>query len=342
MSDKRRYVIIGTGAIGGTIAGRLAQHGVSVVAVARGAHADAIESEGLLLRTPDGDHRVHPEVWRSPEDARLTADDVLVLAVKSQQAQEALSAWAYLPVAGTDGTAGERLPVLTCLNGVATEDFALRYFRRVYAVCVWAPCVHVEPGVVEAYLAEVSGIFHMGRYPVGLADVDDRVFLGSVQRDWAEAQLGVLLPQDVMAWKYSKLLSNLGNAFNALAGRGEGLDELVERARDEGRAVLEAAGVPVTSEEVEAEARAAGPRFGEIPGASHVGSSSWQSLARGRGDIETDYLNGEIVAIAHRLGMDAPLNSRICVLAQEAARSGRAPGSYTVGELAQALGLTRA
>ncbi len=340
MSDKGRYVIIGTGAIGGTIAGRLAQHGVPVVAVARGAHAEAIESDGLLLRTPDGDHRVRPEVWGAPEDARLRVGDVLVLAVKSQQAQEALAAWAYLPVTGTDGTAGETLPVLTCLNGVATEEFALRYFRRVYAVCVWAPCVHVEPGVVEAYLAEVSGVFHMGRYPVGLTDVDDRVLLDAVRGDWTRSQLGVLLPDDVMAWKYSKLLSNLGNAFNALAGRGEGLDELVARARDEGRGVLDAAGVRVTSEEVEAEARAAGPKFGEIPGASHVGSSSWQSLARGRGDIETDYLNGEIVAIAHRLGMDAPINARICVLAREAAQSGRAPGSYTVGELARALGVT--
>ncbi len=342
MSDKRRYVIIGTGAIGGTIGGRLAQHGVPVVAVARGAHADAIESEGLLLRTPDGDHRVHPEVWRSPEDARLRVGDVLVLAVKSQHAQEALAAWAYLPVSGAEATAGEVLPLLTCLNGVAAEDLALGYFRRVYAVCVWAPCVHVEPGVVEAHLAEVSGIFHVGRYPVALTDVDDRVFLDSVRRDWTAAQLSVVLPEDVMAWKYLKLLGNLGNAFNALAGRGDGLDELVARARDEGRAILDAAGVQVTPEEVEAEARAAGPRFGEIPGASHVGSSSWQSLARGRGDIETDYLNGEIVAIAHRLGLDAPINGRICVLARDAAQSGRAPGSYTVGELAHALGLTRA
>lgn len=339
MSETRRYVIIGTGAIGGTIAGRLAQHGVPVVAVARGAHADAIESEGLLLRTPDGDHRVHPEVWRSPQEARLRLGDVLVLAVKSQQAQDALAAWAYLPVAGADATAGEALPILTCLNGVAVEDFALRWFRRVYAVCVWAPCVHVVPGVVEAYLAEVSGTFHLGRYPVGLTGADDRAFCDSVERDWSAAQLGVLLPDDVMAWKYRKLLGNLGNAFNALAGRGDGLDRLAAQAQDEGRRVLEAARVPVTPDEVEAEARAAGPRFGQIPGASHVGSSSWQSLARGHGDIETDFLNGEIVAIAHRLGLDAPINARICALAREAAESGRAPASYTVAELARALGL---
>ena len=51
----------------------------------------------------------------------------------------------------------------------------------------------------------------------------------------------------------------------------------------------------MTPDEVEGEARAAGPRFGQIPGASHVGSSSWQSLARGHGDIENDVLNGLVV-----------------------------------------------
>ena len=46
--------------------------------------------------------------------------------------------------------------------------------------------------------------------------------------------------------------------------------------------------------------------------------------------------------VYHRLGLDAPINRRICALAREAAESGRAPGSYTVGELTRALGLAEA
>ena len=46
------------------------------------------------------------------------------------------------------------------------------------------------------------------------------------------------------------------------------------------------------------------------------GSSTWQSLHRGAGTIETDYLNGEIARLARAHGIPAPLNSAV----QRAAR----------------------
>src|SRR5204862_7544064 len=48
-----RFVIYGAGAIGGTIGGRLFQHGHDVVLLARGAHGDALRTDGLTLRTAD-------------------------------------------------------------------------------------------------------------------------------------------------------------------------------------------------------------------------------------------------------------------------------------------------
>ena len=47
-----RYIIYGAGAVGGVIAARLAQHGHDVVAIARGAHLDAIRERGLTLQSP--------------------------------------------------------------------------------------------------------------------------------------------------------------------------------------------------------------------------------------------------------------------------------------------------
>src|SRR5919204_4089976 len=49
-----RYIVIGAGAIGGTIGGRLAQAGHEVVLVARGRHLDALRASGLELATPEG------------------------------------------------------------------------------------------------------------------------------------------------------------------------------------------------------------------------------------------------------------------------------------------------
>ena len=47
-----RYVVFGPGAVGGTIAGRLAQHGHDVTVIGRGAHLDVIRQRGLRVVDP--------------------------------------------------------------------------------------------------------------------------------------------------------------------------------------------------------------------------------------------------------------------------------------------------
>lgn len=49
-----RYIIVGAGAVGGAIGGRLAEAGHDVVLVARGAQYEALRTGGLRLTTPDG------------------------------------------------------------------------------------------------------------------------------------------------------------------------------------------------------------------------------------------------------------------------------------------------
>src|ERR1700742_141374 len=135
MSSDRRYIIVGAGAIGGTVGGVLARAGVSTVLVARGRHAETLASTGLTLRTPDGTFHTPVTAVSGAEQLRLTSDDVLVFTTKTQQLDAALQQWVDLPVHGADriiGTAGDLLPALTALNGVVAEEKALRYFRRVF------------------------------------------------------------------------------------------------------------------------------------------------------------------------------------------------------------------
>jgi 2-dehydropantoate 2-reductase len=264
---------------------------------------------------------------------------VLVLATKTQQAPEALATWADVELAG-GGTAGERLPVLTALNGVASEDMALRYFARVYGVCVWMWAAHLTPGEVILEGVPASGVFHIGRVPVAVADEADARFLDQVFSDWTPARLTTVLPGNVMAWKYRKLLSNVGNAIQALLGRQPGSGQLVRAAEVEGRSVLDAAGIVYTSDEEEAAARAKSFSVKPVPGMPDVlGGSTWQSLSRGTGNVETDYLNGELVRIARQHGMAAPINARLATLTRRAARNRQQPGELSVDQLAVLLGL---
>jgi 2-dehydropantoate 2-reductase len=142
---------------------------------------------------------------------------------------------------------------------------------------------------------------------------------------------------DIMRWKYGKLLNNLGNAVEALCGSAPETRVVHRRARDEGGAVLAAAGIDVVSPEEDAARRGDGFQWGGDATRSRPGGSSWQSLGRGTGSIEADYLNGEIVLLGRLHGVPTPVNRLLQGLAAEAAREGRRPGTFPVDELIRML-----
>ena len=265
-----------------------------------------------------------------------------MLATKTHQADVALRQWVDVPVVdgnATVGTAGELLPILTALNGVVSEEMALRYFERVIGVCVWMPAAHIEPGEVIVRGTPIPGTFHIGTVPgrsrrVGAARPRRaRLDCRGVAHRASRRRHAVEVPQ-----ARQQPRQRVPGPRRSDTVRPDGSSRAAE---DEARAVLEAAGVEVIDDETEAAERAtSGLRITEVPGQLEpLGGSSWQSLARGTGDIETDYLNGEIVLIARRHGMKAPINAGIARLARRAAAEGQAPGAITAEALAGLLGL---
>lgn len=87
-----RFVIYGAGAVGGTIGGRLHEHGLDVVLIARGEHGDVCRRRGLLLRSGDGEVIVRATTVAHPTELTMTEDDVVVLAMKTQDTAGALEA----------------------------------------------------------------------------------------------------------------------------------------------------------------------------------------------------------------------------------------------------------
>ncbi|MDX6362444.1 MAG: 2-dehydropantoate 2-reductase [Streptomyces sp.] len=325
-----RYIIIGAGAVGGAIGGRLAGAGHEVVLVARGAHYEALRADGLRFLAPDGSYTYRLPTVDGPEAlGELRPDDVLVLAVKTQDSEAALRAWGAAPVTG-GGTGEERLPLLCAQNGVESQRLALRRFWRVYGVCVWLPATFAEPGVVSAPGAPLTGILHLGRYPHGTDETAHRI-----AADLARSRFEAPVVPDVQRWQYAKLLGNLANAIEAVSGRLTG-DEgraLQERVRAEGEAVLAAAEIAYAGEEEQKTVRADKIRIEPVDGAERGGGSSWQSLSRGTGTIEADYLNGEIALLGRLHGVPTPLNDLLQRLANTFARERREAGSMPVPEL---------
>lgn len=327
-----RIVVVGAGAVGGVLAARLHESGVDVTAVARGPHLDAMRSHGLRLRSATRDVVVPVPAVGSVGEAAPQPGDAVVLAVKSQHTVGILD---ELTAAGSDGVA------VVCLqNGVENERAALRRVADVYGVCVMFPAAHLEPGVVEQLSEPVPGLLDVGRYPEGIDDTAT-----TVAAAFAAAGFSSEPRVDIMAWKYRKLLMNLANAVEAVCGSRSSPDEaqreLYRAVTAEGEAVLAAAGIDVVSAERDRERRGdlldvAGmtARRAELGG---VGGSTWQSLQRGQGSVETDYLTGEIVLLGRLHGVPTPANQLFARLAADLRRSGRPPGSVTPAEARQVL-----
>lgn len=322
-----RLVIIGAGAVGGTIGARLAQSGHDVVLVARGRHGDAIRADGLVLRTPDEVVTLRLPVVSGPDELRLTDDDVLVSAVKSQDTRDVLDAWAHVPVGPAGEPASVRLPFVVAQNGVANETAALRVFHRVYPVCMWLPATYLEPGTVRAEGAPYSGMLTIGRLPGGLDDVT-----AGLAGALAMSRFVAVEDADVMRWKYGKLLGNLRNGLDAAVGSGPGTTDLANRLRAEGEAALRAAGIAFSTTAEEAARRGDAVQV-RPTGAERGGSSTWQSLARGTGSIEVDHLNGEIGLLGRLHGVPTPVNDAVRMAAHRVHRDGRPPRSMGVAEL---------
>lgn len=323
----KRYIVYGAGAIGGAIGGRLLQAGADVTFIARGANLQALKEGGMRLRTPSSDDRLKVDVVGSPDEARIGAQDIVVLAVKTQDTAAALQ---ELVVAVPDTI------ILCAQNGVENERLALRQFSKVYGGFVFIASAHMKPGHVDIYTGSSPGILDIGRVPGGADSTADQI-----ARDLKAAGFDAVARPDIMAWKRAKLLMNLNNGLQAVSGST--IAELVDLARlagEEGKTCLDAALLSyVPSDQVIARLGSV-LNFSTIDGQPFPGGSSWQSMARGTSS-EVAYLNGEIVLIGRELGIPTPINLFLHETVQRMVRDGSKPGTLGLDELYAALtGLT--
>jgi len=103
-----KICIYGAGAVGGLVAGRLAQAGHDVSVVARGAHLTAILAHGLRIASAGRETAVRLKANNDPE--KLGPQDYVFVAVKGQNLPEV--------AAGIGPLLGEHTSIVTAMNGV--------------------------------------------------------------------------------------------------------------------------------------------------------------------------------------------------------------------------------
>ncbi len=181
-----------------------------------------------------------------------------------------------------------------------------------------------EPGVVSCSSTGTNGVLDLGCYPRG-----GDALAEAVAADLNTAGFDSRVSDDIMRWKHAKLIRNASSALQAACGLGVDTSDLRRAIEAETLSVYEAAGITyVPAGEYNQRARVAQP-------AKHGGGSSWQSIARGTGSVESDYLNGEIVLLGRLHGVPAPVNDAARRLANHVARNRLQPGAVSPDDVRQ-------
>ncbi|WP_261558477.1 rhodanese-like domain-containing protein, partial [Frankia tisae] len=340
----RRYIVIGAGAVGATIAAELHLAGIGVVVVARGANLEALRTHGLrYIRPPATEggpadsRRLDLAVAGGPDEVELRSGDVLVLATKSQDSEALLATWAWQPVDGGRTTAAETLPVVLLQNGLENVRTALRRFAVVVDAMVLSPSSHLRPGEVISPAAPLVAGFLLGRAPGG--GVGDPV-VEAIAADLRRGASAVRIVDDIGRWKAGKLLGNLAYNLDALYPPSPRRDAASAELVAEARRAFDAAGIDIADLRQDGGFDVRELVIHDVPGFPRQGSSTWQSLARG-GSVESDFLNGEIVLLARLHGLGAPVNAGVQRRIAVAARLGTPPGGLGDADLGELLAAGR-
>ena len=320
-----RYGVMGAGLIGCYLGGLLAASGRAVTLVGRGHVQGGIAANGLQL-THYEDPPKRPEGFVFATDAAaLAACDVVLVCVKSQ-ATEAVAR-----------EMGEHLRsdtlVVSFQNAIGNAD----------VLEALLPGCEVLPGMVPFNVTSPEpGRFHKGTQGALYvrAVSDHRLLDMKAALEAAGQEVELRDPLTGLLW--GKLLMNLSNPLNALSGgplraglMERGLRRVMARCMREGLAALGAAGIaPESSTKLPPRAlplllSLPTPLFsvlmdGLLKIDPTARSSMLEDLERGRSS-ENAFLQGEVIRLGRRMGVDVETNRRVSEAVEAAFAAGRSP-----------------
>jgi len=316
-----KIVVIGAGAIGCFVGGRLAGAGHQVTLVGRPALMEKIAAGGLILRHPaQPDQTVFPQTTTSL--AELSgAYSFILITVKAPDTVTVIKELAASRLDLSDSY------LVSLQNGIGNEALLAGAFgpQRVMAGTVTIPISIPEPGVIEVS-KDKGGL--------GLAPLQPGQPVGHLAEALKKAGLMTQIYEDERAMKWSKLLLNIvNNASSAILNQPPAqiisrpdLFDLEIEALREGVAVMRAGGIKavnlpgypvvwlarlVSAGWLPAPLKRAILRPFMLSGRGTKMPSLQIDLAAGRPSSEIGVLNGAIVRAGQQAGVPTPVNQAL-------------------------------
>ncbi len=325
MASSASICVAGAGSIGCFVGGMLRVGGRQVSLLARPRVIDEISRNGLKVTSFEGiEHRLTPAEIRLSDDPRILSDaGIILVTVKSDDTAEMADLIAR--------HAAKDAIVVSLQNGTGNVSVLREAL----------PDHDVLAGMVPFNVVSMGdGHFHRATSGDILMEKDD---VNTAKRLW-QPEMTFRAVDDITGVQWGKLLVNLNNALVALSDLPlrEQLSQRPWRVlfADQWREALrivKAEGIdPVSTTPLPASFTPVVLKLPDVlfqrVAASMVKidpkarSSMWEDLQRGR-HTEIDHLQGQIVELAKRHGLAAPLSARIMALIRSAEEAGKgSPG----------------
>jgi 2-dehydropantoate 2-reductase len=293
-----KFVMMGSGGVGGYYGARLAQAGNEVVFVARGAHAKAMREKGLTIKSDVGNATLKPvTVVEDPKDAGTA--DLVVVAVKLWDSESA--AGAIKPIVGPKTAA------ISLQNGVDKDDVLAAGIGR----------EHVIGGVthIGAVIEAPGVIAHTGklqRVTIGELDHKRTARVLDIANALHKAGVESVVSDDIakVTWEKFVFLTSL-SGMTALTRKPVGpvrehpvTRKMLHDALAETAAVAKAEGIALDADLPDKQMKmidALNPA---------MTSSMAQDLSRGK-RLELEWLSGAVVRRAEKHGLQTPVHRAI-------------------------------
>ena len=289
--------IIGTGGVGGYFGARLAIAGNEVTFIARGKHLEAIQNNGLMVKSIKGNMKVNP-ASASNNLSDLADCELIILGIKSWQIRE------IAPILKQD--LNKDTVILPLQNGVLAIDELAEYFDR--SQILGGLCMIFSK--IESY----GVINHLGHEPsITFGEIDQSVSYRTQRiRDLFEKSgISCTLTNDIQAALWRKFILICLSGLGAISNSGYGLlrespetRQIIINVMKETVAISKANNINLENDIIEK----------SLAVVDAYPAKSKSSLAR---DVlsgkpsEIEYQNGTVVKLGEELGIETPMNNFI-------------------------------
>ena len=318
---KMNFLVLGAGAIGCYVGGRLVSAGQQVSFVGRPQVLSSLRAQGLRVTDLDG--------FRADlAPSQLALFESLASAWSVTHTPDVQTVILLCVKGGATALVAEELnrvcpqgtPVVSLQNGVDNMSRLLQGAPGLQAIAGMVPFNVVMPEHHQVHRA-TEGALHL----------DDMALTHAIASVFTASGLPTVLSGDMRRVQWGKLLLNLNNPVNALSDlplqaqlRDRGYRRVLAALQKEALKVLAQAGIRPAK--ISHAPPAALPAILSLPNFlfervatrmlrmdASARSSMWEDVQRGR-TTEIDDLCGAVVRLAQAHGLTAPRNERMCQL----------------------------